>query len=408
MRRKLLPIFLVNFLDNFSFIFVFPLFAILIFTPEFKFVPFYESFSSRTTLLGLLNASFPLAVFFGAPIMGNLSDRYGRKKILFVTLLATIAANLFTALALHVQSYFLVFLSRIFCGFFSANLALCLAAISDLSHNEEIRSKNFGTLTAVSGLSRVLAMFAGSYISFQVVDPTLSPSLCFIGVAGIGAISLIILVRYFPETHKVKEHPLNLRLSSIWNDISHAFRTRHLRSLFTVQCLFLFGWLLIFQWFTTYSIIHFELTRGVIVFSRSIVGLFWISGATLFNRYLIKHVSIRNIPRFGLILLTLLLTASSFVSDYFVLVSIDCLIALTVSFTAANLFNLISLSAKEAIQGKVMGLSQSVITIAQFSSPLFGSMIPVQNVPLLYRIAAMATLIALSVFHREKFKPSIK
>jgi hypothetical protein len=103
-----------------------------------------------------------------------------------------------------------------------------------------------------------------------------------------------------------------------------------------------------------------------------------------------------------------LLTASSFVSDYFVLVSIDCLIALTVSFTAANLFNLISLSAKEAIQGKVMGLSQSVITIAQFSSPLLGSMIPVQNVPLLYRIAAMATLIALSVFHREKFKPSIK
>lgn len=407
MRKKaLFPIFFVYFLDNFSFAVVFPLFSTLILTTQFQFLPFYETLSQRTFMLGLLNASFPLALLIGAPIMGNLSDHYGRKKTFFITILGTIFGNIFTATSLLMQNYVLLLLSRFFCGFFSGNLSLCLAAISDLSPNDKTRSKNFGTLTAVSGLSWVIAMLAGGYLSFQTINPDFSPPLPFWIVAAIGICNLLILVAYFPETHKVKER-LNLRLSPIFHQIIQAFRTHHLRPLFIVQCLFMFGWLMIFQWFSGYSVAHFGLTRNITGISLSLIGVFWIFGATGLNRHLIKYIALKNIPRFGLIILTILFAASSFVPEYTILVGLDCLIALIVSFTAANLFNLISLTARESIQGKVLGLSQSVVTLAQFAAPVFGSMVPIQNIPLLYRISALAALIALAIFHAEKLKPSI-
>jgi len=399
-KSHLFPIFLVYFLDNISFAVVFPLFSTLILTAQFNIVPFSEDLSIRTAMLGALNASFPLALLIGAPIMGDLSDHFGRKKTFLITVAATTLGNLVTGIAIYSQNYLLLIVSRFFCGFFSGNLTLCFAAISDLSPNAKIRAKNFGNLTAVGGvgwitaiggLSWILAMIGGGNLSLR------SPSLPFWIVSAIGLFNLIILYILFPETHPVRQR-LNFRLSPIFNQIIDAFRTHHLRPLFLVQFFFIFGWLFIFQWFAGYSTAHYGQPRNVTSISLTLIGLCWIFGAAVLNRYLVRYIPLKKIPLYGLILLTLLLLATSYFPRYSILIALDCLTALIVSFTSANLFNLISLTARESIQGKVMGLGQSVITAAQFAAPLVGSFTPIQNIPLLYRIAALSTMLAFVLY----------
>lgn len=399
-RTALSPIFLVYFLDTFSFAVVFPLFSSLILTTQFDIISLSENLSVRTALLGLLNASFPLALLIGAPIMGNLSDHFGRKRTFFVTILATVLGNIATALSLYSQSYILILLSRMFCGFFSGNLTLCLAAISDVSPNNKIRSKNFGSLTAVGGLSWVLAMLAGGDLTMPSINPSFSPSLPFWIIAGIGLLNLVILSLLFPETHRTKER-LQLKFSPIFHQIFQAFRTAHLRPLFIVQCLFLFAWLFIFQWFSAYSVARYGKLRDMTAISLSLLGFFWILGAALLNRILVRSVPLKKIPLYGLAFLTTLFIINSLTRHYIALVALDCLIALIASFTFANLFNLISLSARESIQGKVLGLSQSVLTLAQFAAPVIGSMMPIENVPLIYRISALASLLALLLYRQQ-------
>jgi MFS transporter, DHA1 family, tetracycline resistance protein len=396
-KSSLFPIFLVYFLDTLSFAVVFPLFSSLILTTQFNIIPFSDSLSMRTAMLGILNASFPLALLIGAPIMGDLSDHFGRKRTFLVTVSATIIANLMTGIAIYFQTYSLLLVSRFLCGFFSGNLTLCLAAISDLSPNAKARAKHFGSLTAIGGLSWVLAMIAGGGLSLPELHPRFSPPLPFWIVSGIGIFNLVILYFLFQETHPTKNRT-RLRLSPILHHIAMAYRAETLRPLYIVQIFLVFGWLFVFQWFSGYSVVHYHRVRDITAISLSIIGIFWILGAAVLNRFLVQHFPLKKIPLYGLFLLTLLLFSTSYLTQYWVLVALDCLIALIVSLTSANIFSLISLHAPGSVQGKIMGLSQSVVTIGQFTAPVVGSFISLQNVPLLYRIAAFSTLVGFLLY----------
>ncbi len=329
--------------------------------------------------------------------MGDLSDHFGRKRTFLVTVSTATIANLITGTAIYFQNYSLLLISRFLCGFFSGNLTLCLAAISDISPNAKVRAKNFGSLTAVGGLSWVLAMIAGGDLSLRALNPDFSPSLPFWLVSIIGLFNLVVLYFLFPETHPVKSLA-KLRLSPILHHIVQAYRTERLRPLFIVQIFLMFGWLFIFQWFSGYSVAHYHRLRDITSISLSVIGLFWILGAAAVNRFLVQYFPLKKIPLYCLFLITLLLLLTSHLPRYWTLVALDCLTALLVSLTTANLFSLISLHAPESVQGSIMGLSQSVVTVGQFAAPVVGSFASLQNVPIFYCIAALSTLIAFVLY----------
>lgn len=396
-KSSLFPIFLVYFLDTLSLAVVFPLFSSLILTTQFTIVPLSESLSTRTAMLGILNASFPLALLIGAPIMGDLSDNFGRKRTFLVTIFATIIANLISGTAIYFQNYSLLLVSRFLGGFFSSNLTLCLATISDISPNAKSRAKNFGSLTAIGGLSWVLAMIIGGDLSSRELNPNFSPTLPFWIVAAIGLFNLVILYFFFAETHPIRTRS-KLRFSPILHHIVHAYRTERLRPLFIVQFFLMFGWFFIFQWFSGYSVVYYHRLRDITAISLSVMGLFWMLGAAALNRFFIQRFPLKKIPLYCLLLVTLLLFLTSYLLQYWTLVALDCLTALLVSLTTANLFSLISLNAPESVQGKIMGLSQSVVTVCLFAVPVVGSFTSLQNVSLYYRIAAFSALIAFVLY----------
>ena len=72
---------------------------------------------TRTIILGFLIAAYPIAQFFGAPMLGALSDRYGRRKLLAISLVGTLIGYLLFAIAILEQNIYLLFASRLLDGF---------------------------------------------------------------------------------------------------------------------------------------------------------------------------------------------------------------------------------------------------------------------------------------------------
>ena len=84
--------------------------------------------TSKFSCMGVMLAIYPLGQFFGAPIFGKLSDIYGRKNILLVTLIGTLAGFVLSALSIKWSSPIILFLGRFLAGICAGNVAIAQAS----------------------------------------------------------------------------------------------------------------------------------------------------------------------------------------------------------------------------------------------------------------------------------------
>lgn len=92
-----------------------------------------ESDAWRTIITGCALATYPLMQSFGSPVIGQLSDYYGRKKVLLISLLITAAGYALTSFATLAGNLWLFFCGRIICGLVQGNIAIAMATASDLA-----------------------------------------------------------------------------------------------------------------------------------------------------------------------------------------------------------------------------------------------------------------------------------
>ncbi len=115
------------------------------------------SINEASTYGGYLLTSFAIAQFLFSPVMGSLSDRYGRRPILLLSLLGFSVDYLILAFA---PTYAWLVAGRIFAGIFGASHTTASAYIADVS-TEENRAQNFGMLGAAFGLGFIIGPFLG-------------------------------------------------------------------------------------------------------------------------------------------------------------------------------------------------------------------------------------------------------
>ena len=122
-RSPLLPIFLIVLVDILGLTIILPL------------LPFYaEHLGASATVVGLLISSYALCQLIAGPVLGRMSDHMGRKPLLIVSQMGTLAGFLILAFA---GSLWLVFLSRIIDGLTAGNLSLAQAYIADVTEPEK-------------------------------------------------------------------------------------------------------------------------------------------------------------------------------------------------------------------------------------------------------------------------------
>src|SRR5512140_1112733 len=125
-------------------------------------LPYFAArFSATPIVIGILQATYPLMQFIGAPILGRLSDRFGRKPILIISQIGTLAGFLLLGIA---NTLALLFISRIIDGLSGANMSTAQAAMAD-STSAKNRTQGLGLLGAAFGVGFVL----GPMIAYAVL-----------------------------------------------------------------------------------------------------------------------------------------------------------------------------------------------------------------------------------------------
>ncbi len=155
--------------------------------------------------IGLVVAAFPVAQLIGVPMMGALSDRFGRKPLLLISQVTTFASFLLLGLA---NTLWLVILSRLIDGIFGANLATAQAALSDVT-SEEDRARALGLTGAAFGVGFVLGPLI-SAVALNFTDRLSVPAFIAAGYSLLSIIlTLVLFKETLPEENRAASRPLD-------------------------------------------------------------------------------------------------------------------------------------------------------------------------------------------------------
>src|SRR5688572_22492426 len=212
MSRPLLVIFLTIFVNLVGFGIIIPL------------LPFYaQTFGASPFVIGLLFASFSLSQLIASPLLGELSDRWGRRPVLILSLIGT--AISFTMLALA-HSLAMLFAARIVDGLSGGNITTARAYIADVT-TEENRAKAFGVLGAAFGLGFIIGPALGAAFSH------ISYTAPIWAAAAITVVAIALAWFWLPETvHRVDAG------RGPWRALADLSGRPHLRVLFSVDFLY--------------------------------------------------------------------------------------------------------------------------------------------------------------------------
>jgi DHA1 family tetracycline resistance protein-like MFS transporter len=178
---RALPIFALVFVDVLGLTILLPLLHL-----------YAIQFGASPLEIGLVAAAFPLAQLIGVPVMGALSDRYGRKPLLLISQVTTCIGFIMLGLA---DSLWLVALSRIVDGLFGANFATAQAALSDIT-DDDSRAQGLGLIGAAFGLG----FLGGPVIAILALEFSDSLSLPAYIAAAYSALSIVLTALVFKET----------------------------------------------------------------------------------------------------------------------------------------------------------------------------------------------------------------
>lgn len=388
MNRIFWIIALVAFINSLSFTILIPI--IYLYGKQFGLSDFQTS---------LLFSTYAIAQFFATPIIGKLSDRFGRKPLLIISLAGTVIANILAGTATMAVA---LFFARFLDGITGGNNAVAQAMISDVTDSEQ-RAQGFGIYGAAMGLGFVVGP-ATSLAAQQI-----SLGTAFLVSGGIALIALVITMFVLPETIKNKENQsdkiFDLGLDNLIKGL-------------TIPKI---GILLIINFFigTTFTIFTYAFQPYFLNVlgqnSQTLTLMFLVFGVlgVIMQTWGVKILS-QRFSEVKILLLSLFIRSLSFmlmpvwsILGYFVIVSI--IFSLFNSLVQPMINTLISLNAKAEEQGTALGLNSSYLSVSNGVGPVIAGMLVSQTNPITYSyplyLAGILTFLVLlfAIVNRKRY-----
>jgi MFS transporter, DHA1 family, tetracycline resistance protein len=353
-RSPLLVIFVTVFIDLVGFGIVIPV------------LPFYvegTQFDASPRAVGLLFASYSVMQLIFSPILGRLSDRYGRRPILFFSLLGTSLGFFIIGFA---TTLWMLFVGRIIDGITGGNISTAQAYIADVTTAEN-RAKGMGLIGAAFGLGFIFGPAIGGILSrWGVHVPFL-----FAGALSLANATLLYFV--LPETvgpgHPARESAATGR----WSQLTRALRRPSLAFVLAVYFLFVTAFSVMTSSFGLFTLYRFGFDAhdtGWIFAFVGVVGALVQGG--LIGR-LVKAFGEPALVIAGALLFTASLVLIPLTGPHTgtaALLSLGALFALGNGLATPSLTSLASKSAGAGQQGGVLGVTQSVASLARVVGPL--------------------------------------
>ena len=370
----LVVIFVTVFIDLLGFGIIIPL------------LPFYaETFGASAFTVGLLSASFSLMQFLFAPVWGRISDRIGRRPVILVGLFGSFASYLIFGLA---RSLTVLFAARICAGIAGANISTAQAFIADTTRPED-RAKGMGLVGAAFGLGFIFGPAIGGFLSrWGYATPAFFASALSLGNFCAAAFLL-------PESRLVDRAGQTGGPVGRLEALRRALARPHLPTLLLVYFIVIAAFSAFEATFALFSERRFAFTASTIGYVFAFVGivLSLIQGA-------IVGRAARRLGEHRIVPMAILFLAAGLglipVSRTIPVLMAACgLLAVGMGFNSPSIVSLISRLSSRDEQGGVLGVSQSLASLARVLGPAWGGFTFDRfGIAVPYALAAAAMLVA--------------
>lgn len=344
-------------------------------------------------LLGIALAVNPLGILIGSTLIGVLSDRLGRRKVLISTLVMTFLCYLLTAYALWSRQYILFVLARFLTGLTEGNVAIARAIVADL-HPQLDRTRSFAILNSV--------LYSGWLIGPLIGGLTLplGEAVPFLLAAGAMLVCLSLLIILLPETGQ-RMH-LN---SSLWQVIyrQHAFRLLSadplLARLFWTQLSFAIGLSAFYEFYPLWLVEFAAMgSQAIALVTAMICAVLMFSSLVLVKRWGKREpLTLAAGSSFGVAIGLLMLAL--FGNWPLIGVMFMVLLGLPIAIYNALLPSWCAERFAHLGQGSVMGLLTTVFCLANVLVALLGSVLTLLDTRLIMVLGAVACVLAALRLH---------
>ena len=370
---SLLPLYIVIFVGFVGYSLMITVFTPMLMGNHHLFVGASATPRSRIVLLSFLLCLYPLGQFAGSPVLGSLSDRFGRKPILLISLTVTTACYALIALALTIRSFALLTVACLVAGTAEANVVTAQSAIADVVKPEE-RGRFFGYIY----MSASAAYIIGPLVGGKLADPQLGRWFDDATPFWVVLLLLVITTAATAAIFRETNPPATRRavsLTQAFTNLKGVVLDTRLRGIYWLNFLLYFAIFGFFRCYPMYLVGHFHL--GVSRTSEFIawVGVpivianLWLTGV-LAARFDTKTLTIGSAALTGIFMMSVVLFRP--IQTLWVTLFLT---AAALSLCLPSCATLLSRAAADAEQGRVMGNNQALQVGAESLSAFIGGLL---------------------------------
>lgn len=318
-----------------------------------------EGLGSAARYGGWLLTMYAVTQFFCAPILGNLSDRFGRRPVLVGSLLAMGADYLLMSWA---PTLGWLFLGRMISGATAATFSTCNAFIADITPPER-RAQAFGIIGAAFGLGFVVGPVIGGVLGgYGVRVP-------FLGAAALTFLNLVYGLVALPETlPKDKRRPFAWRRANPLGTLAALRRHPVVLRLIGAHFIFMLGHQALPSTWSYFTMERFDWSERQVGYSLGFVGLLMVVMQAGVLRMVLARVGQRRAAALGFASATLAYVGYA-LSGTELLLYLCLVVGSLQGFVAPSVRSIMSAEVPESAQGELQGGIASVVSLTAILSP---------------------------------------
>ena len=309
---------------------------------------------------GLFIGTYALMQFAASPVLGSLSDRYGRRSILLGSLLGAALDYLFMAFAPNLP---LLFLGRAISGMTGASMTVASSYMADISDKSN-RSANFGMIGAAWGLGFIIGPLTGGLLG------TYGATVPFLAAAALNGLNFLYGLFVLPESLS-EEHRRHVELKKLnpFKSILKILQPSEIVGLVWIYFLLLIAMQIHPVNWTLYTQLKFGWTSREVGMSLAFVGIMFAFGQGVMTRVLIPRLGEQRALTLGLSAYALIYALFAVATRGWMMYAIVLLIAIT-GVTVPALQSIIAHHIPPNRQGEVQGSLVSLGSLSAVIAPL--------------------------------------
>lgn len=340
-----------------------------------------------------------LATFFAAPVLGNLSDAFGRRRVLLLSLGGLCIDYV---LLVVVDTLPLLFLARIISGIFGGSFAPAQAAIADVTAPEE-RARNFGFVGAAFGVGFIMGPVIGGLLG------EMGPRAPFVAAAVLAGVNFLYGLTLFPETlPPERRRRFDWRRANPLGALAAARAAPGMMAVAGILLLWQIASLVYPMTWSFYGIAQHGWSSRTIGLSLAFVGVVMALSQSFLTGPLVKRWGERKAASVGITAASTAFILYAFASETWMVFAIMLFLAIQ-ALVQPSLMAMMSRRATPETQGEVQGISSMAMGVGNLVAPLLltgtmarftGPDAPVQFPGAAFVVAALFGLLALLMLWR--------